>query len=673
MADKKITELNNITGADLVDADEFVVVDISADETKAITFGELKLSFDGLIVFDNISEMAAATGLIDGQFIAVNSGFNSTTETFQYNAASTATADGALIVTAAGMGVGRLISTRKEFDSGSEVIADRRTFPDNTYLTVAGERLRAVSTGAQLSNVGGQGFVVANPGVGPSVSLFGAKLDLTDDTAPIQLALDAMASVGTVVGEYTPGGGTVHMEYGEARINGQLEFGSEEYLKLGDAKGGVLQCYASDVALSFGWNADGTVGQRISNAGLLGGRVALFTDGATAIGVRGMFGGHFINNEINLRGSNQIGFRAKGYSGIAPYYTKLDGLEVRGAVSETGNIGLVFEEDPLSTSAVSRGPNRWNITSIGHMSTIQHGVDIRAADGMTIGQTQVENVTGTGVRFGHRPDGPDYTGSCTAVSANKATMLDSSFAYSTTFANCAVKITSGANAGFCRNLFDGTTPGSLVFSQSWPYDFTIGDTFEVYKLTALNCGIDRATCETADVFVDFAPSAANCYVIPTMVTQQTANYIFKRGIERQDLTISDATVAFELETTIAASTTKKMGAFAATTRGGHAVGKTAYLDAITITGAVRGPGTVGLITAKVLVNAITEKHDFNGAEVDFTAVLTPNSPSDYTYVRRSLKNTQTIKPGENIHVELTSSADLVGTETVKVILHIGYL
>ena len=42
MADKKITQLTNITGADLVSADEFVAVDISADETKAITFDELK-------------------------------------------------------------------------------------------------------------------------------------------------------------------------------------------------------------------------------------------------------------------------------------------------------------------------------------------------------------------------------------------------------------------------------------------------------------------------------------------------------------------------------------------------------------------------------------------------------------------------------------------------------
>ena len=56
MADKKITQLTNITGANLVDADEFVVVDISADETKAITLGELQEAFDsdaGFVRFDS--------------------------------------------------------------------------------------------------------------------------------------------------------------------------------------------------------------------------------------------------------------------------------------------------------------------------------------------------------------------------------------------------------------------------------------------------------------------------------------------------------------------------------------------------------------------------------------------------------------------------------------------
>ena len=45
MTDKKITELNALTGANLNNSDEFVVVDISADETKAITAGQLKTVF----------------------------------------------------------------------------------------------------------------------------------------------------------------------------------------------------------------------------------------------------------------------------------------------------------------------------------------------------------------------------------------------------------------------------------------------------------------------------------------------------------------------------------------------------------------------------------------------------------------------------------------------------
>ena len=40
MADKKITDLTPITGANLVDADEFVVVDVSADETLSVTRAE---------------------------------------------------------------------------------------------------------------------------------------------------------------------------------------------------------------------------------------------------------------------------------------------------------------------------------------------------------------------------------------------------------------------------------------------------------------------------------------------------------------------------------------------------------------------------------------------------------------------------------------------------------
>ena len=46
MADKKISQLVNLTGASLADDDEFVFVDTSADETKAITWSELKEGLD---------------------------------------------------------------------------------------------------------------------------------------------------------------------------------------------------------------------------------------------------------------------------------------------------------------------------------------------------------------------------------------------------------------------------------------------------------------------------------------------------------------------------------------------------------------------------------------------------------------------------------------------------
>ena len=55
MADKKITQLTNITGADLANADEFVVVDITADETKAITFSEFRNALDTATGFVRIT------------------------------------------------------------------------------------------------------------------------------------------------------------------------------------------------------------------------------------------------------------------------------------------------------------------------------------------------------------------------------------------------------------------------------------------------------------------------------------------------------------------------------------------------------------------------------------------------------------------------------------------
>lgn len=63
MADRKISQLTNLTGADLADVDEFAVVDASATETKAITFGELKTALDTSTGFVRITGDTMTGGL----------------------------------------------------------------------------------------------------------------------------------------------------------------------------------------------------------------------------------------------------------------------------------------------------------------------------------------------------------------------------------------------------------------------------------------------------------------------------------------------------------------------------------------------------------------------------------------------------------------------------------
>ena len=73
MADRKISELTNITGANLADDDEFALVDTSADETKAITFGEFKTALDTATGFVRITG-DTMTGALDVQSTITSDG-----------------------------------------------------------------------------------------------------------------------------------------------------------------------------------------------------------------------------------------------------------------------------------------------------------------------------------------------------------------------------------------------------------------------------------------------------------------------------------------------------------------------------------------------------------------------------------------------------------------------
>lgn len=126
---------------------------------KQLRMGDGVTPFSGLPSlayedFASISDLAASKFLKDGSTYRIIG----TGETFQYNAASTLTADGALVVTPTGMsGVGRLISTRTSFPTVSAMLADLRTFSDATAMNAGGYPFTTVSSAAHLTLAGGQG------------------------------------------------------------------------------------------------------------------------------------------------------------------------------------------------------------------------------------------------------------------------------------------------------------------------------------------------------------------------------------------------------------------------------------------------------------------------------------------------------------------------------------
>jgi hypothetical protein len=66
MADKRISDLTALTGANVADTDLLPIVDTSATETKKITFGEFKTALDTATGFVRITG-DTMTGALDVQ------------------------------------------------------------------------------------------------------------------------------------------------------------------------------------------------------------------------------------------------------------------------------------------------------------------------------------------------------------------------------------------------------------------------------------------------------------------------------------------------------------------------------------------------------------------------------------------------------------------------------
>lgn len=150
--------------------------DAGNQATAAATSAAQAALYDGP-KFNTIALMAANDALTDGKQVVVWSGFNGEPETFTYDADSTLTADGALVVDADGMGAGRLISTRTTFATVAEMLADRRAFSVGTKLTAAGFSYDVVSSDEHLTTAGGvKLYVLPDRGVYVANSFDGADI-----------------------------------------------------------------------------------------------------------------------------------------------------------------------------------------------------------------------------------------------------------------------------------------------------------------------------------------------------------------------------------------------------------------------------------------------------------------------------------------------------------------
>ena len=240
MADKKITELTNITGANLVDADEFVVVDISADETKAITLGELKEAFDSGSGFVRITgdtmtgdltvPNVIVSGNVDGRDISVD---GTKLDTIETNAdvtdAANVTSAGALMTTGGTMtgDVGHGDGVKATFGAS----ADLQVFHDGSNSTIA-------DFGTGVFNIASDGAAIQlSTNTGELMAYFakdGAAQLFYDNSKKLETTATGVDITGTAVTDGLTVAGNVSVDGGTIKLDGNYPVGTGN-VALGDA------------------------------------------------------------------------------------------------------------------------------------------------------------------------------------------------------------------------------------------------------------------------------------------------------------------------------------------------------------------------------------------------------------------------------------------------------
>jgi len=206
MADRKISELTNLTGVNVADEDELVIVDTSATETKAITFGEFKSALDTTTGFVRITgdtmtgslvlsgdpsvNLGAATKqYVDTELAALVDSAPSTLDTL--NELAAALGDDASFSTT----VTNSIATKLPLSGGTmtgDITFNSTQLFDGRDVSADGSKLDGIESGADVTdatNVAAAGAAMASNNLSDLGDAATARTNLDVDQAGTALAL----------------------------------------------------------------------------------------------------------------------------------------------------------------------------------------------------------------------------------------------------------------------------------------------------------------------------------------------------------------------------------------------------------------------------------------------------------------------------------------------------
>jgi hypothetical protein len=474
------------------------------------------------------------------------------------------------------------------------------------------------------------------------------------------VANDTAAFQSAVTQANSNGGDRIEFGSGIYRVNGTVDFQgtSDVRVNLGAA---TLNLYNATSSFDYGWNVT-ALGTQAGDVYFEGGRIAAKTAGSTVFRIQNAYAPIFRDINLKLDAAGQTGFYVRGNPPpyIGPYYGVMDNIRIFGNGSP-GDLqyGMrFFGADP--SYAGSDGVNRWCFSNIRHIAAVDYGIDIVNMHGAVWSNVNLEACYTTGIRFNDRP--ADYTGSVTTAGTTSV-ITDASYV---NIGPGSVIMTSGPNSGLSAPVAVSVN-GSITIAQSFPYPFTLGDTYTYYLSKARSVRMENVTLETAGTAVEFKAGASDNRVEFAFLTLASSNPLFTRAVEDISNTIARRYDVFEFEGTvpIGGGTVWLTPIFIASNRGGAVLPETGFIDAIYCTSSTRNVNDPGIITVTPFAAGLS-------LGANMTITLTPDTPNDGGRVRKSLIAAEFVRREQSIQVQAIGNAALATAESIRVQVYVGY-